>query len=81
MRNTTKSQWICIKGRDFFEDDGIDKKVITWLNDVLANGLKITIHMLFTFIPHCSVTIYAFNFHSPCTINWLTLTIYLFRTY
>jgi hypothetical protein len=75
MRNTTKSQWICNKGRDYFEDAGIDRKIIImWLNDVLTNGLKITVHMLLTSIPHCSVTIYAFNFHSPCTFNWLTLT-------
>jgi len=75
MRNTTKSQWICSKGRDYFEDDGIDNMIIIMqLNDVLSNGLKITVHMLLTFIPHCSVIIYAFNFHSPCTSNWLTLT-------
>jgi hypothetical protein len=75
MRNTTKSQWRCIKRRDYFEDAGIDKKIIImWLNDVLTNGLKITVPMLLTFIPHCSATIYAFNFHSPCTSNWLTLT-------
>jgi len=36
MRNTTKSQWICIKNRDYFEDAGIDRKIIImWLNDVL----------------------------------------------
>jgi len=66
MRNTTKSQWICINGRDYIEGASIDRKIIImWLNDVLTNGLKITIHMLLTFIPHCSVTIYAFNFHAP----------------
>jgi len=75
MRNTTKSQSICIKERDYSEDAGIDKKIkIMWLNDVLINGLKLTVQMLLTFIPHCSLTIYAFNFHSQCTSNWLTLT-------
>jgi hypothetical protein len=58
MRNTTKFQWICIEGRDYFADAGTDKTIIIiWLNEVLTNGLKITVQMLLTFILHCSVTI------------------------
>jgi hypothetical protein len=60
MKNMTKSQRICIKGRDYFEDAGIDKKMtITWLNDILTNGLKITT--------------YVINVHSPLFSNNLCI--------